>query len=79
MIFFIDGHKRSNSEKALFAAYCGNSFEEQSKDYLEYWFLCVFIDFLIDFYHYYSIFVFHVFSSTSEKLLILNLETYIRV
>lgn len=33
IINFIDGGKRSNNEKAIFAAYCGHSIDEQGKYY----------------------------------------------
>jgi len=33
IINFIDSGKRSNNEKAIFAAYCGHSVEEQGKYY----------------------------------------------
>ena len=33
IIHFIDGGKRSNNEKEIFASYCGHSVEEQSKYY----------------------------------------------
>ncbi len=33
IMHFIDGGKRSNNEKVIFAAYSGHSVEEQSKHY----------------------------------------------